>query len=280
MCEERWNPEKSTVPTTLTIDRNAKVFAYILDFLRNGERFVFPETVEKQKALYVEAEYFGLEQLRDAVFNQCLVRQGYSSIGGLRRFEPGEKINICFPKPNTPGKRNAMVLAEFLMRFVNAARGCTEAELSATANVGTAYCVGGTDGIRQRDDARQHGATAPQEHLACSLHGYRDSLSDLGSPQSYSQFEKHNICRSNWLVFEGQDREGPCCSNCLATTAKLQEMQQLLEKSKQTLPGRLVKMESGRALVSVAFEFGEEEFASRGIPLCVPMEIINPTISE
>ena len=45
------------------IDRNGKIFDHILDFLRNGSEWMLPEKHDLVKRIYLEAKFYGIEDL-------------------------------------------------------------------------------------------------------------------------------------------------------------------------------------------------------------------------
>ena len=45
------------------IDRNGKIFDHILDFLRNGNEWMLPESSDLVKRIYLEAKFYGIEDL-------------------------------------------------------------------------------------------------------------------------------------------------------------------------------------------------------------------------
>ncbi|KAJ3042775.1 hypothetical protein HDV00_006594 [Rhizophlyctis rosea] len=47
------------------IDRNGKLYGYIFDFLRDGEKAVLPKKADKLQRLCREAEFLGIEGFKD-----------------------------------------------------------------------------------------------------------------------------------------------------------------------------------------------------------------------
>lgn len=93
LFSEQWTLERHPVDESIFIDRNGKIFPYVLEYLRTG---MLPYSVWKEEtilhSLLAEAQYFHLYSLTK------LLREGYFSNGTLLQIEYQIKLNEFYGK--------------------------------------------------------------------------------------------------------------------------------------------------------------------------------------
>jgi hypothetical protein len=95
LFSKQWQLERDTDDKSIFIDRNGKIFTYILEYLRTN---VVPPNVMKDKtllhSLLIEAEYYRLHALMD------ILADIYFPNGTLLQLEQKKKLNEFYGKTN------------------------------------------------------------------------------------------------------------------------------------------------------------------------------------
>lgn len=92
----QWQLERDPKDDSIFIDRNGKLFAYILEYLRTG---VVPNSVQNdeslRQSLIIEADYFHLQNLRN-----LLAKPTFVGTTLIDSYQLEEKLNEFYGTPN------------------------------------------------------------------------------------------------------------------------------------------------------------------------------------